>query len=78
MVLVIGPKGENVIFLLLRINETLFLCKNQMTKNKMTKFDLGLNGPTGRAMIQGPQVKPTQKESEKENHFFVFTFAVHF
>lgn len=50
MILVIGPEGENVIFLL-RINETLFLCKNQMTKNKMTKFDLGLNGPTGRAMM---------------------------
>lgn len=35
-----------MIFLLLRINETLFLCKNQMTK-----FDLGLNGPTGCAMM---------------------------
>lgn len=61
-----------MIFLLLRINETLFLCKNQMTK-----FDLGLNGPTGCAMMQSPQVKPTQEESEKENHFFVFAFAVH-
>lgn len=45
MILVIGPEGEDD-FLLLRINETLFLCKNQMTK-----FDLGLNGPTGCAMM---------------------------
>ncbi|OWK06034.1 FSTL1, partial [Cervus elaphus hippelaphus] len=28
--------------------------QNQMTKNRMTKFDLGLNGPTGRGMMSSP------------------------
>lgn len=58
-----------IFLLLLKINETLSLYKSQTAKNKLTKSDLGLNGPTGCAVMQSLLVKPAQEESGKENHF---------